>query len=294
MDLKNFEVQPDSGLFEKIERRLRMRRLARVAGGVAAVGVAVAVVCVAWPGKSGAGEPGPMVAAMQPSQVQALSSSAQPDIEDLQSVGFEAVAASGTSPKREVVDAGVSVAEQPAATPTHTSTSPKLGEVDARSADGGVCVAEQPATSATHTSVSPDRAASSPTLGEQQVATMADGGTPSAQQGVEMPADKSKDPSATIVHEDNLMWAPNVIAPNGDVDENRTFKLKSTSAVTEFRLVIFNRGGRQVYQSNDPAFQWDGTYDGAAMPQGAYVWVAKFRDSDGRAHQEKGTVTIIR
>jgi len=108
------------------------------------------------------------------------------------------------------------------------------------------------------------------------------------------PADKAKDPSSTIVHEDNLMWAPNVIVPNGDVDENRTFKLKFTSAVTDFRIVIFNRGGRQLYQSNDPAFEWDGTHDGTAMPQGAYVWVAKFRDSDGRAHQEKGTVTVLR
>ena len=105
---------------------------------------------------------------------------------------------------------------------------------------------------------------------------------------------KEGEPQPQPVHEDNLAWAPNVIIPNGDVDENRTFKMKFSSAVSDFQIQIFNRGGRRVFSSSDPAFEWDGTHDGAALPQSAYVWVAQFKGTDGVKRQLKGTVTLIR
>lgn len=50
MDLKDYREQPDNGLFEKIERRLRHRRLMRRAGVAAGVVAVVAVVAVTlWP-----------------------------------------------------------------------------------------------------------------------------------------------------------------------------------------------------------------------------------------------------
>ena len=141
----------------------------------------------------------------------------------------------------------------------------KLEEVDAQRADGGVCnQAAQPSSS---------------------MATQPQPANPSPAKG---------DPSTGTVHEDDLVWAPNVIVPNGDVDDNRTFKLKYSSEVTQFQIFIYNRGGRLVFNSDDPAFTWDGTSRGTALPQGAYVWVAKFRDSTGHPREEHGTVTIIR
>ena len=102
------------------------------------------------------------------------------------------------------------------------------------------------------------------------------------------------DPIEENLHEDNLFWTPNIIVPSGDVDANRTFSVKFTSAVSNFHIYIYNRAGHQVYQTSDPSFVWDGTSKGTTLPQGAYIWVMKFRDSAGKPHEERGTVTIIR
>ena len=279
MSLKNYEVQPDNGLFEKIERRLRLRRLARVCGGVAAACVAVAaVVWVAMPSRDAAAELSPEAVAVAQRPEAAMPQTVAPVADD------QTVVSQPEATRRPI-------AEMHEAVPTYAVEVQKNDAVAVASASVAAAKPAEPAKASAvaapaPTAVSPVPAAEPDVAGtvvaaEQPVAPVA-------------PADKAKDPSSTIVHEDNLMWAPNVIVPNGDVDENRTFKLKFTSAVTDFRIVIFNRGGRQLYQSNDPAFEWDGTHDGTAMPQGAYVWVAKFRDSDGRAHQEKGTVTVLR
>lgn len=107
------------------------------------------------------------------------------------------------------------------------------------------------------------------------------------------PANNNQEPSGST-HYENLLYAPNVIVPSGDDDRNRLFKLTSSSEVSDFHMYIFNRGGRQVFSSTDINRSWDATHDGTPLPQGAYVWVARFRDSSGNLHEEKGTVTVLR
>ena len=82
--------------------------------------------------------------------------------------------------------------------------------------------------------------------------------------------------------------------PAGDVDDNRTFFMRFTSEVTQFHVYIFNRAGHQVFQSSDPSFVWDGTSKGTLLPQGAYVWAMRFRDSSGKLREAHGSVTLIR
>ena len=108
------------------------------------------------------------------------------------------------------------------------------------------------------------------------------------------PVEKGGTPAPSTPHYDNLLWAPNAIAPAADVDENRVFKVTATSAVSHFHLIIFNRGGRQVFATDDINATWDATMGGVPLSQGTYVCVSKFRDSDGVLRQEKGTVTVIR
>jgi gliding motility-associated-like protein len=108
------------------------------------------------------------------------------------------------------------------------------------------------------------------------------------------PAEKDGSQIPVTPHYDNLLWAPNVIAPAADDERNRVFKVTATSAVSHFHLIIFNRGGRQVFATDDINATWDATMGGVPLSQGTYVWVAKFRDSDGVLRQEKGTVTVIR
>lgn len=92
---------------------------------------------------------------------------------------------------------------------------------------------------------------------------------------------------------DNILWAPNIITPNGDVAENRVFKVVASSTVSDFRIHIYNRGGRLLFKSSDINEVWDATHDGTTVPQGAYVWVATFRGTDGSSHRQAGTVTVV-
>ncbi len=278
MDLKNYEVQPDSGLFEKIERRLRMRRMARVCGGVAAAVVAVAaVVWVAMPSEKAAVAVVPEAVAVARVQETPVPETVEPVAEERQAVSRPTPLQASAAVAQEVAPAAAVVPEKSVA--VAKAAQPVVAAKPAEPVRVGAADRSAP-------TVAEAKPAEPVAVGAETAA-----GQPVAQEAT---AAKGKDPSSSVVHEDNLLWAPNAIVPNGEVDENRTFKLKFSSTVTDFRITIFNRGGRQLYQSTDPQFLWDGTYDGAALPQGAYVWVAKFRDSDGRVHQEKGTVTIIR
>lgn len=286
MNLKDYRMQPDEGLFEKIERRLKVRRMVRLGSGVAAVAVVAGLALwMAVPSASVEGEQTARVTEALPSQPQIVTNA----------IGIEehsATAASAKIPERKETKA--------------ISSMPQIGESERREA-----AAEGKNNLEKAISVSQPL----PAAGWEPSAVVASAGVPeekvsmgvstvSKTEEVRHEEDveshdtpevvKAGDPTAVPVHIDNLVWAPNAIAPNGDVDENRRFKLSYSSAVSDFRIHIYNRGGRLVFTSVDPSFEWDGTSHGTTLPQGAYVWVARFRDSTGRLCQEKGTVTIVR
>lgn len=276
MNLKEYKVQPDEGIYEKIERRLRLRRWARVGGfcmTVAAVGVAV---WAALPSKANeevvaqaVGVPAAATTEMRPVEVQPMATVAVGPKEISQpkgSLGAEKTAAAVDKESQTV--AAIQQPETGMPAPSRKElqpAAPSPAEILVQNAPEAQFVAEHP----------------------QAV-------VPEAPEAEAPVAVKAGDPSQTPVHTDNLIWAPTAIIPNGDVDENRTFGLKFSSSVTDFHIYIYNRGGRRVFMSADPSFVWDGTNHGTALPQGAYVWVARYRDTNGRLCQEKGTVTIVR
>ena len=281
MDLKDYREQPDNGLFEKIERRLQHRRLMRRAGVAAGVVAVVAVVAVTlWP----AGEANETIVA---SRVALQQPAVQPQsVADIDSVDTVAPAAvtqhksvnwNQQNPDRIAPAVAAKEASDDAVTETRTLSIPQTqaSQVDAVELNTVYeaprkVVSEQPKTQPKQTVAVPDTVYHS---------------------SVPVKNDPAVEP---VPHEDNLFWVPNIIVPAGDVEENRTFTMKFTSTVTQFQITIYNRGGRQVFHSTDPAFVWDGTSKGSAMSQGAYIWLAKFRDSSGKLHEEHGTVTLIR
>ncbi len=57
-------------------------------------------------------------------------------------------------------------------------------------------------------------------------------------------------------------------------------------------LVIFNRYGTPVYQSNNYQNNWDGTYDGEPLPVGTYFYQLSLND-DARTVRQ-GYVAVVR
>ncbi len=68
---------------------------------------------------------------------------------------------------------------------------------------------------------------------------------------------------------------PNVFSPNGD-DINDIFISKNLSnAIEKVDMKIYNRYGQMVYETNDPAINWDGSYRNRSnkVPSGVYYYI---------------------
>ena len=86
---------------------------------------------------------------------------------------------------------------------------------------------------------------------------------------------------------------PNVFTPNGD-GNNDSFTSFTPGAYDEFIVLIYNRWGREVFESSDPNFIWDGkTKGGAEAKAGTYFYVVQTTLS-GVTEKKTGTVTLLR
>jgi len=101
---------------------------------------------------------------------------------------------------------------------------------------------------------------------------------------------------SVIVEGEFDIYAPNAFSPNGD-GLNDEFTLVSPADLPYFRLQVFDRWGKQIFESEDLFQGWDGTYKGKNSPVGTYVWKAVYRlRHEGPGSEEKvqtGTVVII-
>jgi gliding motility-associated-like protein len=99
---------------------------------------------------------------------------------------------------------------------------------------------------------------------------------------------------------DLKVFIPNAFTPNND-GINDEYKVTGSGGETgsaaefdKFRLIIINRWGETVYESNDLAEGWDGTYKGVECPIGTYVFHVEFRDKTGKFQYHQGNITLIR
>jgi len=86
---------------------------------------------------------------------------------------------------------------------------------------------------------------------------------------------------------------PTAFTPNND-GVNDVFRVKYLFPVNAFHMVVYNRWGQKIYESGDIGQGWDGTFQGALQPPGAYIWVIDLTDADGSKESGHGTVVLIR
>ena len=71
----------------------------------------------------------------------------------------------------------------------------------------------------------------------------------------------------------------NVITPNADGD-NDTWIIDNIAAYPEANVSIINRYGMEVYNATGYQNDWDGTYEGKDLPDGAYYYVITLPNRD--------------
>jgi len=96
--------------------------------------------------------------------------------------------------------------------------------------------------------------------------------------------------------EENIhLWIPNAFTPDGTGPaENETWGVQ-TELISDLEVQVFDRWGKLVYQSTNPAFRWNGTdLQGQPLPEGAYMYRIDAVAFRGQRVQRSGSVTIIR
>ena len=82
----------------------------------------------------------------------------------------------------------------------------------------------------------------------------------------------------TVAVEESYLAVPNVFTPNGD-GKNDEFRVTYRS-LRDFHIWVYNRWGKLVYESTDPAKGWDGNINGRPAAEGAYFYVVRAMGTD--------------
>jgi gliding motility-associated-like protein len=98
---------------------------------------------------------------------------------------------------------------------------------------------------------------------------------------------------------ENRVYAPNAFSPNGD-GNNDLFLLYGGADIANIRVFrIFDRWGNMVheataFQPNDPAYGWDGNFNGTEMRTAVFVFYAEVEFVDGIVEIVQGEVLLMR
>ncbi|MEN0007071.1 MAG: gliding motility-associated C-terminal domain-containing protein, partial [Bacteroidota bacterium] len=85
---------------------------------------------------------------------------------------------------------------------------------------------------------------------------------------------------------------PNVFTPNND-NQNDGFGIVTNGKLENYTCKIYNRWGALVFETNEAADLWDGTFNSQDSPVGVYVYHINFR-IDEQEFVEVGDVTLLR
>jgi len=107
------------------------------------------------------------------------------------------------------------------------------------------------------------------------------------------------DHMTVFVEKESVLYLPTAFSPNGD-GENEVFFPQSGPEVAGIELFqVFDRWGNLVYQAreflpNNPAYGWDGTFEGKPCNPNVFVWQARIVLEDGVVRWLEGGVFLAR
>jgi gliding motility-associated-like protein len=92
---------------------------------------------------------------------------------------------------------------------------------------------------------------------------------------------------------EEVITVPNIFTPDGDL-KNDLFRPVLTFSPSDYRLVISNRQGKVLFETNDFMDTWDGSYNGNPVPEGVYLWFLKIKTPTGKDIFRTGTLTVVK
>jgi gliding motility-associated-like protein len=90
---------------------------------------------------------------------------------------------------------------------------------------------------------------------------------------------------------DYTLYIPNTFTPNND-KVNDVWYIQGT-CLGELSCLIYNRWGEKIRELRDIKEGWDGTYKGASVPDGVYVYLIELETQNGTINKA-GHITLFR
>ena len=82
---------------------------------------------------------------------------------------------------------------------------------------------------------------------------------------------------------EEVVTVPNIFTPDGDL-KNDLFRPVLSFTPSDYHMVISNRQGKVLFESNDFMDTWDGSDKGNMVPEGVYLWFLKIKTPTGKKH----------
>ncbi|MFT5820392.1 MAG: gliding motility-associated-like protein [Crocinitomix sp.] len=86
---------------------------------------------------------------------------------------------------------------------------------------------------------------------------------------------------------------PNIFTPNND-QVNDIFRPVKMKNIQESKLIIMNRWGQKIYETDDLNLGWDGTYKDKDCVDGTYFWKIEYVDVNGAQEGSHGIIQLVR
>lgn len=95
--------------------------------------------------------------------------------------------------------------------------------------------------------------------------------------------------------DEEKIFIPNAFTPNQD-SRNDVMRVRTnfSDQITEFRWIIYNRWGQEVYNSTDINESWDGTQEGDDLEPDVYGYWIRLVCPTGEPFIKQGNITILR
>jgi gliding motility-associated-like protein len=100
-----------------------------------------------------------------------------------------------------------------------------------------------------------------------------------------------------------LIEFPNAFTPNSDgINDyfgpfsNYIKNVDISSGLFEFKLIIYDKYGGAIYESDNVFQKWTGVNNRASLkyvPEGAYIYYMWFKSAQGKSYEKSGTINVV-
>ena len=102
----------------------------------------------------------------------------------------------------------------------------------------------------------------------------------------------SSDTVWVFINSKTNLYVPNAFSPDND-GFNDEFKVYGNN-IEALNLVVYDRWGEIVFQSNSQQIGWDGTFKGEALNNATFVYLLKVRTAEGEDIIQKGNINLLK